>query len=354
MIYRIYSDMPTFKELQFHQGLNVILADKSPGATERQTRNGAGKSSLIELIHFVMGANLTKSSLFRSTALSQFSFGVDFDLQQTKTAVERCGDTSSKVFIREGNTENWLNEPTKDKLFEIPASNISNSDWRNVLGRLIFGLMESDEGIQASKNGPTFRSLFSYFVRRQSEVGFVEAIKHSEQQQIWDQQVAISYLLGLDWTIPQRWQQVREREKSLKELKKAALEGTFGSIKGTSAELRTRLTLSEERTRQLREHVSSFQVLPEYSILENEASQLTRDMGSLADENTIDRRLISELHAAFSDEVDPPVNDLAHLYEEAGVILSEAIVRRFEDVKQFHISIIENRKSYLIPTCGLW
>jgi len=30
--------MPTFKELQFRQGLNLILADKSPGATERQTR----------------------------------------------------------------------------------------------------------------------------------------------------------------------------------------------------------------------------------------------------------------------------------------------------------------------------
>ncbi len=159
--------------------------------------------------------------------------------------------------------------------------------------------------------------------------------------------MAISYLLGLDWTIPQRWQQVREREKSLRELKKAVADGTFSSIIGNSAELRTKLTLSEERSRQLREQVSSYQVLPEYHNLENEASQLTRELGTLADENTIDRLLLSELQEALKHEVDPSVSDLERLYKEAGVILSEAIVRRFEDVRQFHESIIENRKLYL-------
>jgi len=337
--------MPTFKELQFHQGLNVILADKSPGATERQTRNGAGKSSLIELIHFLMGAILDKSSLCRTPALSQYSFGIDFDLGQARTQIERTGDTPSKVLIREANLENWPIKPHRDRLSETFV--ISNAQWQTVLGKIMFGLMEGYEGTHASKFGPTFRSLFSYFVRRQSVGGFLSPLKQSAQQQIWDQQVAISYLLGLDWTIPQRWQQVREREKSLRELKKAVADGTFSSIIGNSAELRTKLTLSEERSRQLREQVSSYQVLPEYHNLENEASQLTRELGTLADENTIDRLLLSELQEALKHEVDPSVSDLERLYKEAGVILSEAIVRRFEDVRQFHESIIENRKLYL-------
>ena len=53
MIRRIFSDLATFKELTFRPGLNLILADKSLGATNRQTRNAAGKTSLIELIHFL-------------------------------------------------------------------------------------------------------------------------------------------------------------------------------------------------------------------------------------------------------------------------------------------------------------
>jgi uncharacterized protein YydD (DUF2326 family) len=323
VIYRIYSNMPTFKELSFRQGLNLILAEKSPGATERHTRNGAGKSSLTELIHFLMGASLDKTSLFRTEALSRYTFGIDFDLEHTKAEVERTGDTSSKVTVRQANTENWPIVLPKERLLEPLV--IPNTQWRAVLSTLIFGLMEDDDRIQTTKFGPTFRSLFSYFVRCQSAGGFLAPMKQSAQQQLWDQQVAISYLLGLDWTVPQRWQQVREREKSLKELKKAAAEGTFGTLIGSTAELRTKLTLSEERARQLREHVSTFQVLPEYRNLEQEASMLTRELGTLADENTIDRLALSELQEALNQEVNPPIYDLERLYKEAGVLLPQFV-----------------------------
>ena len=62
MIYNVTSDLASFKSLKLRSGLNVLLADKSVGATDRQTRNGAGKTSLIELIHFVLGANAEKST----------------------------------------------------------------------------------------------------------------------------------------------------------------------------------------------------------------------------------------------------------------------------------------------------
>ncbi len=42
MIFSLESDLPSFKALKFKNGLNVLLADKSPGASDRQTRNGAG------------------------------------------------------------------------------------------------------------------------------------------------------------------------------------------------------------------------------------------------------------------------------------------------------------------------
>ena len=62
MIYNVTSDLASFKSLKLRSGLNVLLADKSVGATDRQSRNGAGKTSLIELIHFVLGANAEKAA----------------------------------------------------------------------------------------------------------------------------------------------------------------------------------------------------------------------------------------------------------------------------------------------------
>ena len=55
MITRLTSSLSSFKTLEFSPGLNVLLADKSEGATDLQTRNGAGKTSFVETIHFLTG-----------------------------------------------------------------------------------------------------------------------------------------------------------------------------------------------------------------------------------------------------------------------------------------------------------
>jgi uncharacterized protein YydD (DUF2326 family) len=345
MIHRIYSDLPTFKELRFRQGFNLLLAEKSVGATDKQTRNRAGKTSAIELIHFLTGAKCEKDSIFRTDTLIGFSFGMEFDLAGTRTIIERSGQKPSKIIIQNGSSENWPVTPHLEK--DSGNTVISNSDWRTVLGNLIFGLKTAEDESRPDKFGPTFRSLFGYFVRRQEAGGFVSPFKHAEMQAPGDQQVAISYLLGLDWAISQKWQQVREREGTLKSLRKAASEGALGSVIGTTADLRTKLAVAEERTRQLREALSGFRVLPEYHELEKEASQITRQLGTLADENTIDRHLLAELERSFEQETLPTYSDLDRLYSEIGIVLPGKAVRRFEEVRQFHESVIQNRKTYL-------
>ena len=79
-------------------------------------------------------------------------------------------------------------------------------------------------------------------------------------QQGWDQQVAVSYLLGLDARIPQEFQEVRTQEKAMAELRKAAKEGGLGRYFGTAADLRTRLTIAEARARRLITHGSEPQL----------------------------------------------------------------------------------------------
>lgn len=346
MIHRVFSDMPTFKALEFRPGLNLLLADKSPGATDRQTRNGAGKTSLVEIVHFLLGGGCDNNSIFKNDALNRYKFGIDFDLKDERTVVERTGLTPSKIEVVTAVTDDWPIKPTPRR--NHSGLIISNTHWRYVLGAILFSLREDPEEEQGGeKFAPTFRSLFSYFARRQQAGAFTSPFKQSEMQQIGDQQVALSYLLGLDWTIPQRWQQIRERERSLKELRKAASEGAFGSIISTSAELRTKLAVAEERTRQLTEQLGRFQVLPQYRSFELEASELTRQLGALADDNTIDRQLIAELEQSLEIERSPSFEELEALYREAGVILPETVVRRFEDVRAFHESVVNNRKSYL-------
>lgn len=324
MIHRIYSSLSSFKNLEFNSGLNVLLAEKSEGATSRQTRNRAGKTSLLEIVHFLTGGNINEKTPFQAHKLQDLKFGMEFDLSGETVTIER------------------LNK--KRTGFKLNDSAISAKKWRNQLGKDMFGL--SDDSDKEGRT-PTFRSLFAYFVRRQLSAAFITPEKQAAMQTPADYQMALMYLMGIDWHIARDWQGVRDRERNLDELKKAAKSGAFGSIIGSTAELRTQLTVSEDRLKNRREGVRQFRVHPQYRELETEADGLTRILGELANDNTIDLAVIRDLEAALTSEIPPELTNLESVYEEAGIALPGLVKKRYKDVRLFHESVIRNRKDYL-------
>jgi len=332
MIYRIYSSIPTFKELHLQPGLNVLLAQKETGASDKQTRNRAGKTSFVEIVHFLMGADAGKGSLFRTDVLAKETFGMEFDLRGVRTTVERSYGEKSKVYVSGGGQ--ILNGKSK----------ISNSKWRELLGKEMLDLPANPE---ESIRVPKFRSLFAYFARRQASGAFTEPEKQAVMQQTGDYQVALMFLLGIDWLIASDWQKVRDREKTLRELKKAAGEGAFGNIIGKSSDLRTQLAVANARLEKLKEQVATFRVHPQYEDLEKESDKITQQLNRISDENTIDVASARELEAAMNSETPPPFDALERIFAEAGVVLPDLTVKRYDEVRSFHESVIRNRRQYL-------
>ena len=121
----------------------------------------------------------------------------------------------------------------------------------------------------------------------------------------------------------------------------------MGSIIGSAAQIRTSLTVTEERVRLHSQQLERFQVLPQYRDYETEASELTRQISSLNDDNTMDRQFVAQLEVAINRETAPPMADVERVYEEIGVSLPSTVLRRFEEVREFHNSVISNRQSYL-------
>ncbi|QDQ26913.1 DUF2326 domain-containing protein [Chitinimonas arctica] len=330
MIHNIFSTLPSFKNLgDMKLGLNVLLAQKTEGASSKQTRNRAGKTSFVELVHFLMGSEAGPGSIFRTTELADYSFGMNFDLKSESVVIERSGSSKAKISVT---------TPLAAK------TRYSASEWCTLLGEQMFGLSSLEA---AGSKPPSFRSLFSYFVRRQENGAFTTPEKQATMQGTGDMQMALMFLLGLDWQIARDWQAVRDREKTLEELKKAAGTGVFGSIIGKAADLRTELTLQEARLKKLHAEIETFQVLPEYRELEIESATLTRQLNELANSNTIDFSAIRDLESALASEVPPDLEDLQAVYQEAGIVLPGLVKRRYEDVKSFHESVVRNRKDYL-------
>ncbi len=328
MIHTLYSDLPSFKTLALQPGLNVLLAQKSDGATQKQTRNRAGKTSVVELIHFLLGAESAKGSLFQVDALREFRFGMACDIGGQLVRVERSGASKGKIHV------------------EAPASGkrqtLSNPEWSRRLGKEWFGLDGLPDG------APSFRALFAYFARRQLSHAFNVPEKQAAMQQTGDYQTALMFLMGLDWPIATDWQHVRDRERMLEELRKAAGAGAFGSVIGKAADLRTQLVLADGRLKALQSNLAEFKVFDQYRELEAEATQLTLDLNALANQNTLDLGAIQDIEAALKSETPPALDDLEQVYRAAGVELPPGLIKqRYDDVRAFHESVIRNRQSYL-------
>ncbi len=340
MIMKVSSDLESFKTLIFNPGLNILLAEKSKGATDRQSRNGAGKSSFVELIHFLLGSNV-KDTIFSHQKLEDYRFLLEFDLAGKAIEVSRSGKNSGKVYLSNQDYSDWPIKPTKGKT----EYNITNDNWKQLLGYYMFDFPLATE--DQSKYKPTFRKLFPYFARRVNDGGFSSPTSCNQTPQAWDEQVCISYLIGLDWSIAQAFQQIRDKEKGIKELKKIVKSGNMPEVLSSSSDLKTRLTIVEDKVKSLYEQLESFQVVPEYKELEKEASKLTKEIGKLSSDNTLDGELLSKLQDSLTQEQEPAFTSLEKLYEEAGIILPDQIIRRFEDVKEFHEKIVSNRKAHL-------
>jgi uncharacterized protein YydD (DUF2326 family) len=344
MIHRVFSSLRSFKTLQLRPGLNILISDKSPGATDLQTRNRAGKSSLVELIHFVCGGNCDADSTFRAKELSEASFGLELDVFRSVARVSRSASSPSKIIVESADTTHWPGQPKEEKDSERRV--INNTVWRTVLGRAFFALDEDEEETETSGR-PTFRGLFAYFARREPNGGMRDPTRNNAMQQIGDAQIATSYLIGIDWTIAHQWERVRQKERQIRELKRIVGQGVLTDVLDSAASLRSRLVVADEKLSKIVNTLTSFRVHEQYRDLEREASTISQDLASLADENELDRAYVAELETAMHAEAPPAPDDLTTLYKEAGVILPGLVVRRYEDVLKFHESVIRNRKSYL-------
>ncbi|MER2193600.1 ABC-three component system protein [Methylobacterium brachiatum] len=346
MIKAVTSTIPTFKSLAFRPGLNVLLADVTASSTERQTRNSVGKTSLVETIHFLLGSNADKSSTFKKPGIVEHSFSGVFTVAGRDVLVSRdCGDDRGVVVTEldaappDGAPEGRVRAPTR---------RITLEQWRAELGRGWFG-MPADRSNSPFETSfaPTFRSMIGYFIRRRKSGGFTSIEKQNAEQQPWDWQVNLSYLLGLGWEVSREFQELRSRKKITATLKQAIKEGELGSLFGTVAEIRPELARTEKQIATLRGQLKTFEVHENYREMADRAAQLKDAMSEAAIELATLEETIAYLETSMGEATAPGHASVERLYQAAGVELPGVALRRFDEVERFQASVAENRRRHL-------
>lgn len=339
MIHSISADRPQFKKVIFQRGLNIILADQATGSDDKDSRNGLGKSSLIEILHFCLGDDVGSGTLSKPE-LANWTFSCEMTVGGSRVIVSRSISTP-RIIIVDGNTLSWPVQPVQDEELLKPVYTVDA--WKDLLGKLMFNLPLGPSHV---KFGPTFRQLISFFGRIGRD-GYTSPFQYRTQQAAYQTQVLNAYLLDLSWEYAVEWQNLKNKEDDLKSIKKASKTGYFSDVVGSMGELDALKLRLDQKVHKESEQLGSFQVHPQYTEFETEANSLTQDIHELSNNNMSASRTVDFYQKSLTEEKTASRSDIERIYKEAGILFPERVTKRLEEVVTFHNDLTRNRADFL-------
>jgi uncharacterized protein YydD (DUF2326 family) len=336
MLRRLDSDDERFKTVDFGTGLNLVVAERDEVSSDTDSRNGAGKSSMVELLHFLLGARNETKAVWARKGLRRciFSLALDWPGHSDPIIVRRSGMNHGKVLLDPDVTHG-----RQDGLFD-QASDVPVKDWQSIIEQDLYGV--SGEGSEVSG-----RTMLSFAMRRANRGGFLDATKTVAQQPTNDAMVNLCYLFGLDVGLAARYRTLSNQEATRKKLVEAAKDPVWGKIVGKSAELRGEIGAVEQRLNELQQQISEFRVVPEYENIRRAADDIGQRIRALRAADDIDRRNLQDMHEAAADVTEPDNRYLESAFKQLKVVIGQEVRRHFDEVRSFHQTVVRNREIQL-------
>ncbi|MGP8330769.1 MAG: hypothetical protein ACT6FB_00240 [Methanosarcinaceae archaeon] len=253
---KVYSNQPSFRTVEFNKtGLSFIVAkQKNPGSNEQgKTYNGVGKSLLVRIVHFCLGARTEDYKTF-CEKLPECEFFVDYEIDNKKYTAKRATNDPKKIELNnEVISIKKFNENMKSLCFDIPVDITFLS----------------------------FRSLIPFFIRAKKH-SYVAYNKPGKPKTDYQALLYNAFLLGLDVVLAQKKYKIRKEQDRIKKLamnfKNDSLLRYF--FTGNKDVTLTLVDL-EERIKRLDDNLSNFKVAEDYNDVQLEADRVDKDLFSL-------------------------------------------------------------------------
>lgn len=321
-----------FRKVSFHDGLNILVAHRTDASGLGDSRNGTGKSSLIRIIRYLVGGNLSDD--LKNPALSSHAFTAELGLPAadgvgTDIVTIRRGVTPSTRVV----AANWSVRRDRGEM--------TVESWRELLATKVFQLPNDTAR-------PTTGQLWGQLIR----TTFGRPTKTHPNETDWETGVRLGYFLGLAPNVLGKAGAVARLERQRKAVREAIREGAFAHLAVDEADLRSRLAAARRRRDRAQEDLSQFKVDEQYLDHQKLADSISADVQALNDEAlSLERRARSIGQAIEAETQQTPDGGLqerlTRMYAEIGVVLPNSVARRFDEVTEFHASVVRNRQRYL-------
>jgi uncharacterized protein YydD (DUF2326 family) len=334
MLRRLSSNHESFAPIVFDAGFNVILAERAPDATETHSRNARGKTTVLQIINFCLGANLSQS--LRPLVEQEWAFTLTLDLFGDAVTVTRPLRSGSKVKLSYGDAAAHVIDP-----YVEDSGNVSIDDWKFLLGLGLFGL---DDRADERKYKLSPRTLLSYILRLDA---LKDPFKVIAQQPAWSSREHISFLVGLDWSLISDLTKIASEAEAFKALRFASSERLLPGILPDESDLLLERAQTVRVLEDIRARITGFQVIDDPNNLVRQADEMTEHLRELRNQSLVDRRLLDLYSSSVQEDPEEESYDVESLYADLGVAFRPEALRRLEDVERFHERLISNRRVFL-------
>jgi uncharacterized protein YydD (DUF2326 family) len=331
---RLSANRAEFTPIDFKPGFNAIIAERGQDSTEQDSRNARGKTTMLMLINYVLAGSLHPS--LRSLAEDDWEVTLALEMFGGTVRATRSLSTGRRLSIAsEGPAERVL-EPW------LSEGQIAVEDWKKVLGLALFRLEPADQEISG---GISVRTLLSYVIRTETPK---DPLKVFAQQGATSSREHVAFLLGLDWRVIHELAGINKGLDQIKAITTASREGLMTTLRPEEELVLERAALKNE-AEQWQQRISGFRILEDPNALVARADELTAQISRLRDEAVVDRRMRklyveSLTDTQVSEMSEDPVEEL---FGAAGAILADGFKRQIDDVRDFHTTLIANRRGFL-------
>lgn len=319
---KLRSDNELFKTINFESGLSIV-AGLQKSEDKNKSYNGVGKSSTLNLIHWMLGAKLNNKTE-REKKVNKFlkSYG-NFYLE-----------------IRHAGAHYVITKDFSKTEFHVNDKKYSFKEYNQLLTQIFI------KDLPASIS---FRNILNCFARRYGDKYYSEA--HGQQgrpDSDYQQRFVNLALLGLDTSIVERKHKTKQAIDRLKKSQNAINEiisqDDIHLLKDLKEQLSSLTNLKNE-----------LEIAPAYNNEKEAADKLTYQINELRDSLYSYRNDFKRKNNFLSQigDIEVDLSQLKTVYEEAQVFFKEQVAVELEEACNFHKKLISNRTNRLTKEISL-
>ncbi len=315
---KVYSNKSSFRTVEFRLDRpNFIAAkQKNPGSNDDgKTYNGVGKTLLVRIIHFCLGASTGDYKVF-CEKLHGWEFSLDFKIGNINYTAKRKTNEPQKILLN-------------DEEFSLKKFN-------EKMGRSCFSIPDKIDFL-------SFRSLLPFFIRPKKG-SYVDCKKPGKTGGEYQTMLYNSFLIGLDISLAEKKYSIRKEQERIRQLEKnfkedSLLRDFFLGNRDVS------LTLADidEKIHKLEKDLRKFQVAEDYHEIQKEADRVERELFEINNEISIIKSNIDSIENGLKITPAMSNSSLEAVYSEVNVLFPDTVKKTLSEINEFYSKLVSNR-----------